>query len=952
MTAASVPIPAVPTAHHAANSVARHVGSAAHKLMDGGAPSPRLERPESHLGLQEEGDGGATIGPSVEEHVRGKALLHHPAGGTRKVRTVPPFAAFDPPSPVMSPKLLPTDDVPRASLSTSPTPAQRHTHRHGHYPHLSLSSDLTRTLSSRDDGQGSDQPPPWWTFAKPGRWKQVQTLHNAWVEQMLANEELRRESEHLGRDYFASKRGSGAGVGTNTEAMPGHEEGEQGEDQTESGGLPAPITTTNSGETPNHNLHHRPPFAMSALQSGMGSYFHLGKLRRRSVSQEDFGSTPIDLSATASAGTPTQVQTQMSTPVGTPSAVGIGAQHKTRHKTRFKAISLPVSRRDSTDNTRNRFSALFPPSVSASPSVSAVEETSAPVHQPPNTGEHGASEGTPAVPSSAVNNKIGGNKHQVTSFVLGPPIGYSDASSREDSAVTTAMGDGPSSSIRAVEGEHLGIDDASVPSTPTPSRQLEIPPQTTERPVQQVTSSALQLAVPEMSDVDTKTNASPTSPHKRGNHPNFSITLPPPAFVPHSFPEVPALAVNTETEGTTTTTMDGCTGPVPPPMYPQPHRYLAQAPPTPLGWDAPWRERDQVGRRLDRGGGGGGGGGGRAGQEGKRGGRLNGNRDSGYASAASDPWLQPFEETAYDGGDLMERAHGEEEHSVRSVVGGGGRPSEEESGGRSERAGRRGSESSGGPLTGGNGMSEKHGGLPRTLRGKKSRGGSRLGKNRDERAIMSKWAMLRHSAVKNPPGTRRAKLRKYFIFDARSTLYLRLASLVGIATSLGLGAKLYSLEIQNDLDGILGSAPILSISYGSVSAIHCLIVMYREAFGKPIGLWGLRSKMTWVCLDLFFIALWSSCLSLTISDYMSSPLQCSTANPWWTTGTYTITLPDLITNGQQKDKMCDRQAALIGFVLFTLVMYVINMVISLFRIFERLSTVAKSYEKSRVGQLV
>jgi hypothetical protein len=85
---------------------------------------------------------------------------------------------------------------------------------------------------------------------------------------------------------------------------------------------------------------------------------------------------------------------------------------------------------------------------------------------------------------------------------------------------------------------------------------------------------------------------------------------------------------------------------------------------------------------------------------------------------------------------------------------------------------------------------------------------------------------------------------------------------------------------------------------------------------------------------------------------MSSPLQCSSLNPWWTTGTYTITLPEVITKSRQKDKMCDRQAALIGFVLFTLIMYVINMVISLFRIFERLSTVAKSYEKSRVGQLV
>jgi hypothetical protein len=95
----------------------------------------------------------------------------------------------------------------------------------------------------------------------------------------------------------------------------------------------------------------------------------------------------------------------------------------------------------------------------------------------------------------------------------------------------------------------------------------------------------------------------------------------------------------------------------------------------------------------------------------------------------------------------------------------------------------------------------------------------------------------------------------------------------------------------------------------------------------------------------------SSDLSLTISDYMSSPLQCA-KNPWWTSKDYIIPLPEVITRSSQKDDMCNRQAALIAFVLWTLTMYVVNIIVSLFRIFERLSTVAKSYEQSRVGQLV
>lgn len=92
-------------------------------------------------------------------------------------------------------------------------------------------------------------------------------------------------------------------------------------------------------------------------------------------------------------------------------------------------------------------------------------------------------------------------------------------------------------------------------------------------------------------------------------------------------------------------------------------------------------------------------------------------------------------------------------------------------------------------------------------------------------------------------------------------------------------------------------------------------------------------------------------MSLTISDYMSTPLQCSSVNPWWTSNDYSISLPSVITRSSQKDDMCNRQAALIAFVLFSLIMYVFGMVISLFRIFVRLSTVAKSYEQNR-SQLV
>lgn len=58
------------------------------------------------------------------------------------------------------------------------------------------------------------------------------------------------------------------------------------------------------------------------------------------------------------------------------------------------------------------------------------------------------------------------------------------------------------------------------------------------------------------------------------------------------------------------------------------------------------------------------------------------------------------------------------------------------------------------------------------------------------------------------------------------------------------------------LTGLVGSSPILTIGYAPPTIIHTMVTTWKEAFGRPIGLWGLRSKMVWVCGDLLFIALW------------------------------------------------------------------------------------------------
>lgn len=175
---------------------------------------------------------------------------------------------------------------------------------------------------------------------------------------------------------------------------------------------------------------------------------------------------------------------------------------------------------------------------------------------------------------------------------------------------------------------------------------------------------------------------------------------------------------------------------------------------------------------------------------------------------------------------------------------------------------------------------------------------------------------------------------------------------------------------------------MLIIAFSCLTLLHGMMAIYREYVGKPIGLWGLRSKMLWVCLDIAFVALWSSVLSLSINDYISTPLQCDGESPWWTAGlsggyarllqdlgldasgdvaglgitsvdlikaTLGIVLPEEVIQSSRARGICYRQRGEIGLTLLSMLLYGGNMVLSLFRIFE---TVRRHAQQERPPVMV
>lgn len=113
----------------------------------------------------------------------------------------------------------------------------------------------------------------------------------------------------------------------------------------------------------------------------------------------------------------------------------------------------------------------------------------------------------------------------------------------------------------------------------------------------------------------------------------------------------------------------------------------------------------------------------------------------------------------------------------------------------------------------------------------------------------------------------KTRLRKWFIVDGFVTLYIRVVTLACAITSLGrsilpskltkvLSIQTRALQRDMDLPGIMGASPILSLAFSVATIVHFFAVSHRELTGRPIGLWGMRSKMLWVCLDILFISFW------------------------------------------------------------------------------------------------
>lgn len=173
--------------------------------------------------------------------------------------------------------------------------------------------------------------------------------------------------------------------------------------------------------------------------------------------------------------------------------------------------------------------------------------------------------------------------------------------------------------------------------------------------------------------------------------------------------------------------------------------------------------------------------------------------------------------------------------------------------------------------------------------------------------------------------------------------------------TLAVAISIRQIEIKHQLVGAVGSSPVLAIIFAPLTLIHVIVAIYvsnrmltltflliyksqLEYFGKPLGLWHTSGKLMHTLLEMLFICMWSACLSLTFDNFFTSRLGCA---PEWTTRWWNHLEPLSQIEGQglgeggPADQICDDQLALICLVFFGLVLYCMTLIISLFRIFEK-----------------
>ncbi|KAI0304927.1 hypothetical protein BC826DRAFT_978988 [Russula brevipes] len=176
------------------------------------------------------------------------------------------------------------------------------------------------------------------------------------------------------------------------------------------------------------------------------------------------------------------------------------------------------------------------------------------------------------------------------------------------------------------------------------------------------------------------------------------------------------------------------------------------------------------------------------------------------------------------------------------------------------------------------------------------------------------------------PRTRK-RARAYLLHNTYVPLLFRFINITFTTAALAVALRIRREERYTNSEGVLGSSPTLVVIFAPLTLVHVMVSVYLEYFGRPLGLWRTSAKLAHTLLEVLLICAWSAALSLCFDNFFSSPIPCASASK--------ISCPFGDNRGQAGESLCDHQLALIVLVGIGLIVYCFNLVLSLYRIFEK-----------------
>ncbi|KAF9015236.1 hypothetical protein BDQ17DRAFT_1340717 [Cyathus striatus] len=183
---------------------------------------------------------------------------------------------------------------------------------------------------------------------------------------------------------------------------------------------------------------------------------------------------------------------------------------------------------------------------------------------------------------------------------------------------------------------------------------------------------------------------------------------------------------------------------------------------------------------------------------------------------------------------------------------------------------------------------------------------------------------------------RRRRIRSFILTNVYVPLLFRFINITFTGAALGMAIRIRNIELRNRAMGAVGSSPTVVIIFAPLTLVHVIGAIYLEYFGRPLGLWRTTAKLAHTLSEVLFICAWSAALSLCCDNFFTSLIPCAPASStsWYNELPRPSNgLPSF--EGSVGDHICDDQLALIGLVFVGLIAYCSNLVISLYRIFEK-----------------